>query len=157
VMLVVGAAATSAGAEDTLSPSASPELVQDYCAGFRNEAADMRMKLQMDELHVLQKEIETQAAELASKTAALSELVSAHEQLLATATKDIIKIYASVEPEAAAKQLQQIAPDEAAAILRKLQAKRSGEILSTMETKAATDILRSMVIQMDSKPQGGKS
>lgn len=138
-------------------PEAPPQsLAKDYCDAFARNAQQARNDRERAELKVMQADISAKLQELADKTAALQNWVDQRNAILNTATDSVIKIYTTMDPQAAATELSKLDPMLASAILRKLNPKKTSAILVEMDPKHAAGLVS--IMTADSKLlQGEKS
>lgn len=131
-------------------------LAKDYCDAFARNAQQARNARERAELNALQQDISGKLKELSDKTAALQSWVDQRNAILNTATDSVIKIYATMDPQAAATELAKLDPMLASAILRKLNPKKTSAILVEMDPKQAATLVS--IMTADSKLlQGEKS
>jgi flagellar motility protein MotE (MotC chaperone) len=142
--LYCGLALTGPGALASDSTAVEPghELANDYCRSIVDAAAEARVQRQKTELDAMRAEISEKLERAKVQTETLQEWVERRESMVAVATKELVKIYGSIEVEAAAKQLEKLDAKTSAAILTRLNAKRAGEILSVMEVAVAARLVK---------------
>lgn len=124
---------------------ASRSEIERFCGNIADAARDRRYAIQADELKKLQGEIDTRIAALERKRAEYEDWMKRREEFLRQAQEDVVKIYRTMKPDAAAERLAELKLDTAAAILMKLEPKRAGTILNEMETKRAAQLTAVMV------------
>ncbi len=127
--------------------SGTPEVdrpVDDFCSSFVDAAAEVRAANQKKQLDGIKSEIEVKLQELTAKTEALKVLIAERDAARAKVSDSLLKIYATVESEAAAAQLAKLDPNTAAELLIRLNPKKSGEILTIMEPGKAAKLVALM-------------
>lgn len=145
--------AAVARAEDAPAPGENvpetPVAKEDYCSSFVDAAAELRLTRQNAALANVRKEVDEKLLELGSKTEILKNLIDERKAMQSRVGDQLLKIYTSVEPEAAAQQLSKLQPGTAAELLTRLTPKRSGEILSLMDARIAASLVALMTLQMN--------
>ena len=111
--------------------------IQRFCSSIADAARDRRYALQAMELSNLQKEVDKRIELLEAKRVEYETWMTRREAFLAQAEGNVVKIYASMKPDAAAERLAELNAQLAAGILMKLDARRAGVILNEMDSKAA--------------------
>jgi flagellar motility protein MotE (MotC chaperone) len=119
-----------------LDTAASSEIER-FCTNIADPARDRRYALQARELEALQAEIDQRIRQLEEKRAEYQAWMEKREAFIALAEGNVVEIYASMRPDAAAERMEQLRGDLAAAILMKLDARKAGVILNEMESKSA--------------------
>ncbi len=109
-----------------------------YCANVAPAAAEARIAWETRRLTELEGQIKQRIAELEKKEAETREWVTKRENLMNSASDDVVAIYAKMEPEAAAAQLASMDDAMAAAILGKLGAHAASAVLNEMEAVKAS-------------------
>ena len=135
--LIATFGAGASAATETAAPPKAEDEVQRFCANIADAAKDRRYALQTMELEKLQADIDTRIAALEAKRAEYETWLNRREAFLAQAEDKVVKIYATMRPDAAAERLAELRVELAAGILMKLDAKKAGVILNEMERKAA--------------------
>lgn len=111
--------------------------IQRFCTNIADAARDRRYALQAKELEALQAEIDQRIRALEVKRAEYEAWLKKRDSFVALAEKNVVEIYASMRPDAAAERMEQLRGELAAAILMKLDARKAGIILNEMEAKSA--------------------
>lgn len=128
---------------DMVTPTGQPRaLDHDYCVNFSDAAAEARVARQAAELEALRAAVTAKIAELNERSADLKQWVERREALLKAADNDLVKIYARLEPEVAARQIVKLDVRVATALLRKLKPAEAGAILNAIEPKRAALLAR---------------
>ena len=131
IALVIAAASTAPSrAEDDSS------LAADYCANFSDKAKDARLVWQTENLKKLQADVTAKIVELEAKRAELQDWVDKRDRMLNAAGKELVAIYAKMDPDAAAIQLAQLDTITATSVLRQLSARSASAILNTIDRKS---------------------
>jgi flagellar motility protein MotE (MotC chaperone) len=118
--------------------------VQQYCSNIASFAADARIAWQMKRMAELEAQIKQRIGELEAKEAESKEWIDKRDALLKKADDGVVAIYAKMQPEAAAAQMNVMEDATAAALLTRLNPRISSAILNEMEAgKAAklTDLM----------------
>lgn len=119
-------------------PSEAPAgEIERFCTNIADAARDRRYAIQTRELEALQADIDQRIRQLEEKRAEYQAWLEKREAFVALAEGNVVEIYASMRPDAAAERMEQLRGELAAAILMKLEARQAGTILNEMETKSA--------------------
>lgn len=132
-----GPAATEAVPAALAEAAGSANEIQRFCASIADAARDRRYSLQARELEQLQKDVDKRIVMLEKKRAEYEAWMTRREKFLAHAQDNVVKIYATMKPDAAAERLAELDALLAAGILMKLDSRKAGVILNEMDTKAA--------------------
>jgi len=136
-VLALAAAIPASGQNFPLSGTESASEVEKFCTGIADAARDRRYTLQAMELKKLQEDVDKRIAALEAKRKEYQEWMERRETFLEKAQDNVVKIYASMKPDAAAERLAVLNVELAAGILMKLESRKAGVILNEMNTKAA--------------------
>lgn len=136
-MLALAAAIPASGQNFPLSGTESASEIEKFCTGIADAARDRRYTLQAMELKKLQEDVDERIAALEAKRKEYQEWMERREKFLDKAQDNVVKIYASMRPDAAAERLAVLNVELAAGILMKLEARKAGVILNEMNSKAA--------------------
>jgi flagellar motility protein MotE (MotC chaperone) len=136
LLAAVGPAATET-APPVVAAAETESEIQRFCSSIADAARDRRYALQRMEMETLQKEVDKRIALLEEKRAEYESWMKRRETFLAQAEGNVVEIYASMKPDAAAERLAMLDVELAAGILMKLDSRRAGVILNEMESKAA--------------------
>jgi flagellar motility protein MotE (MotC chaperone) len=115
-----------------------------YCANIAPVAVESRIAWETKRLKELEENIKEKMAALDAKEAEARDWVNKRQDLLSRAEDDIVAIYAKMQPEASAAQMNVMDDSSAVAILSKLNPRAASAILGEMEAgKAArlTDMI----------------
>jgi len=108
------------------------DLSRGYCANIAVAATDARIALQKMKLAEVEREITKRIATLEAKTAEYKAWVERRDEFLKRATNSLVKIYAQMEPDAAAQQLVSMDEETAASLLMKADPQNASAILNEM-------------------------
>ncbi len=136
-------------APEPAEPSAAaaaepPSIVEQYCTNIRDVAAEARLAWQMEELRALEKEVEQRIADLDARQADFEEWLRRREEFVARAKENLVAVYASMRPDAAAQQLAILEDEEAASVLANLVPRTAGAILNEMKPERAAQLALAM-------------
>lgn len=150
---------TSALASEAHAPAEKKEsgnsVAEDYCANIIDKAADARMAWQLAELQKLEKDVTDKLVLLENKQKELQEWISKREQMLKTAGRELVDIYAKMDPDAAAGQLAKLDTATATSILRQLSPRGASAILDVMEADRAAALVKAIAAATRDPAQGG--
>jgi len=116
------------------------DAVGRYCSNIAPTAIESRIAWQMKRLNELDALVKQRIAELDAKEAEARSWVNKREEMLNKANDDVVAIYAKMQPEAAASQLNAMDDASAAAILSKLNPRAASAILNEMEAGRAAKL-----------------
>ena len=119
-----------------------------YCVNIADSARETRYAIIDSKLDEKQSQIDEKLGQLAEKIAAIKEYVEIREQFRAAAEKQVVTIYESMRPDAAAGQLSELDTGLASAIIMKLDPKVSSKILTEMQPKQAAQIANYLTAAM---------
>jgi len=130
--------AAAAMAAPALSPveHVDPELAR-YCANVEPSAAEARMEYQSRRLAELEARVKTEIDELKKREDAAREWVSKRDEMMKSASEDIVQIYSKMAADAAAGQMATMDDQLAASILSKLKPQAASAILAEMDADKA--------------------
>ena len=114
--------------------------VERFCTNIADAARDRRYVLQTQQLEELKSEVDARIAALEEKRREFEGWLARREAFLAKAEENLVQIYSSMRPDAAAERLAEVRVDLAAAILMKLEPRTAGIILNEMNSKTAAAI-----------------
>lgn len=139
--------ATTSSAEDVFAAAmaTNQESATDYCTAFADKAAESKTVRQRKELLELKGKIEEQLLTLDEKTKSLEVWIEKRKSIRDAVSTNLVKIYANVEAEIAAQQIQKLDVSVASELLRRLSSKQSGEILSAMDVAFASVVVKEML------------
>lgn len=132
-------------------------LARDYCESFSSAAAELRVQHQAEALNSLKREITDSLDEVKARTEELKAMIARRDAMLELASEELLKIYAKMDAESAARQLEKIDKDTAASVLRRLKPQLAGDILSAMDVKRASMLVQIIANQNANIEAEGKS
>ncbi|MGD9913104.1 MAG: MotE family protein [Rhizobiaceae bacterium] len=142
--LLASAGASPAANEGSVSAAIAkpPEQseIEKFCGNIADAARDRRYAIQAAELKALQAEIDQRIKTLDAKRAEYEDWLKRREEFLSNAEDNVVKIYATMKPDAAAERLAELRKELAAGILMKLDTRKAGTILNEMDSKAAATL-----------------
>lgn len=145
---VDGAAQTSPNDEDVRA------VIENYCLAVKDTAAERRMAAQTAALTELEARIEGRIGILEREKAALEALIKRGEELRDLAEKELVDIYAGMDPEASALQMEKLDVRLASSVLRQLKPRQASLILNEMKPEIAAKMVR--VIASAARKKGEK-
>lgn len=102
------------------------------------------MALQAATLKDLQAKVTDGLNRLEQEKAALEALIKKREELRTLARKELVEIYAGMDPEAASLQMAQLDVRLASSVLRQLKPRQASAILNEMEPELAAKIAKAV-------------
>jgi flagellar motility protein MotE (MotC chaperone) len=120
--------------------------VQQFCTNIADAARDQRYLLQKQQIEELQAGVDQRIALLEKRRAEFEDWRKRRDEFLKQAELNLVDIYKTMKPDAAASKLSMVRPEIAAAVIMKLPPRQSSLILSEMtDEKAAvlTNIISS--------------
>jgi flagellar motility protein MotE (MotC chaperone) len=152
VTIMAGAgAAESAG----LNGQEEKEAVIQYCLNISDKAADARMARQAEILRTLEQKLEAKIAELETRRAEIQGWVEKQQQFQSAAQEGLVEIYATMDPEEAAKQMASLDTKLASSVLRQLKPRQASTILNEMKPEQAALLIKTIAAtaKREEKPQ----
>ncbi len=143
-MLLFAASVPAATESIPLSGTQTPSEIEKFCTGIADAARDRRYSLQAMELKKLKDDVDERIKRLEEKRKEYEEWMKRREAFLARAEDNVVKIYATMKPDAAAERLADLDTRLAAGILMKLDARKAGVIMNEMNSKAAATLTKIM-------------
>jgi flagellar motility protein MotE (MotC chaperone) len=138
--LLLAASVPAATETIPLSGTESASEIEKFCTGIADAARDRRYSLQAMELKKLKDDIDERIRRLEEKRREYEDWMKRRETFLAKAQEDVVKIYATMKPDAAAERLAELDARLAAGILMKLDSRKAGVIMNEMNSKAAATL-----------------
>jgi flagellar motility protein MotE (MotC chaperone) len=120
------------GGEDDIQ-----QVIERYCVAISDAAAERRMATQSAALKELEARLEEKITRLEQKRGELETLLKRREDLRNLARKELIEIYAGMEPEAASAQLEKLDVRLSSSVLRQLKPRQASAILNEMSPEFA--------------------
>lgn len=133
--LIVAAPAT-AQAQDVPAGGVASDIAR-YCSNIADKARDQRYMIQKKKLEDLQSGIDARMKDLDAKRAEYEDWLTRRNKFLEVAQEGLVDIYAKMDADAAASQLELINPNIAAAVIMKLQPNKASSILNEMKAAKA--------------------
>jgi flagellar motility protein MotE (MotC chaperone) len=118
------------------------QIIEKYCVAISDAAAERRMATQSAALKELQTKLEDRIARLEQKKGELETLLKRRDDLRNLAQRELIEIYAGMEPEAASLQLEKLDVRLASSVLRQLKPRQASAILNEMGPEFAARMAR---------------
>ncbi|HEV7252937.1 MAG TPA: MotE family protein [Mesorhizobium sp.] len=143
-LLLCAAAAQATGTGEPAgvapAPDAGQSEVERFCGNIADAARDRRHALQKAEIERLQGELDQRLLALEEKRAEYERWLKKRDDFMALAQENVVSIYRTMRPDAAAERLAELPVELAAGILMKLDARKAGVILNEMELKSAAAV-----------------
>ncbi len=112
-------------------------IVDTYCKGIVDQAAEARFNWQAKVLGDLQSELDERIAKLQEETAVIKKWLARREEFTRKAHESLVRIYSGMRPDAASSQLIAMDDETAAAIVIQLDPRIASAILNEMDPKRA--------------------
>lgn len=144
-LALLGAGHAAAEEATAPMPPAEQSEIERFCSNIADAARDRRYALQAQELETLQKDVDKRIKLLEEKRAEYEDWLKRREDFLSKAEDNVVDIYSTMKPDAAAERLAALDATLAAGILMKLDARKAGVILNEMEREAAAALTVIMV------------
>lgn len=154
VVLVVALNLTGSGVVASLeAPKSKIQLsrrkfeedYQKFCFNNDLAAADAKFAWQAKTIAEMEKKLKGVIARLEKKKSEYKKWVLRREQFIANVTDSLVKIYSTMEPEAAAAQIALVDFDTAVSIITKLKPRVASSILNEMEPETAGRLVKIIV------------
>lgn len=157
VALLVSGVLWAAPVQATGTGSGEPDLrkvVEDYCVSVSDLAAERRVARQATALKDLQAQVDDRLALLDQRTQELADLLHKRDELRNLAQKELVDIYAGMDSEAAAAQMEKLDMRLASSVLRQLKPRQASAILDVMKPDLAAQLVRLIAVAaQDEKPK----
>ncbi|KAA3502852.1 flagellar protein [Rhizobium rhizogenes] len=138
-LLLLLPAASAESQQNVVSELSTQDEIQKFCTNIADAARDQRYLMQKQELEKLQADVNERISVLEDRKAEYEDWLARREHFLAQAKANLVDVYKTMKPDAAAPQLEKMHVEIAAAIIMQLPPRQSGLILSEMDAqKAAT-------------------
>lgn len=121
-------------------------VIEEYCVAVSDEAGERRIAREKQSLNDLQLKIEKRLNELEKAKNELQEQLDRREALRNLARRELVEIYAGMDPAAAAAQMEKVDTRLASSILRQLKPRLASAILDEMQPKLAATLVRYIAI-----------
>lgn len=130
------------------------DLVREYCISSKEQIVEARLRRQKAIVGGMTEELKAKISELEKLVEESQARVSQLESFSAAISKQIVAVYAGMEPDAAAKQIAGLDPTTGAAIISKLDGQRASAIVSEMSPKDGARIISHLtqLARMSARP-----
>ncbi|XUY27192.1 MotE family protein [Agrobacterium sp. rho-8.1] len=118
----------------------SGQEIQQYCTNIVDQARDQRYLLQKQDLEKLQADVDNRIAVMEARKAEYEDWLKRRNEFMQRAEVNLVNVYKTMKPDAAAPQLEQVDAGLAAAIIMKLPPRQSSLILAEMDAKKAATV-----------------
>ncbi|MCA3554239.1 hypothetical protein [Aestuariivirga sp.] len=133
-------------------PSGSPDktelrkVIEEYCTAVTDLAAERRAARQAAALQELQAKVDARLTLLEDRARELADLIAKRDALRNLARKELVEIYAGMDPEAAAAQMEKLDMRLASSVLRQLKPRQASAILDVMKPELAAQMVRLIAV-----------
>jgi len=148
-LLIITGLPQFAAAQDAGSGDGDPDLrkiVETYCTTVSDLAAERRVALQTSALKELEARVQDRLDVLEQRTQELSDLIRKRNELRQLAKAELVDIYAGMDAEAAAAQMERLDPRLASSVLRQLKPRQASAILDVMKPEMAAMMMRLIAV-----------
>ncbi|VAV89076.1 hypothetical protein MNBD_ALPHA08-1562 [hydrothermal vent metagenome] len=131
-----------------MAKAVSPEFAEDfqkYCFNNSDAVNDAKFSWQAKRITDMEAELKTVIARLEVKQKEYKTWVTRREEFISKMTTSLVKIYSTMEPEAAAAQIAIVDYDTAVSILTKLKPRAASAILNEMDPLRASQLVKVIV------------
>lgn len=118
------------------------EAVINYCLNISDKAAETRAARRLAALTEMEDKIKSKISELELRRSELEKWVEQKKALQQAAEESLVEIYATMDPEEAAKQLTKLDPRLASSVLFRLKPRLASGILNEMKAEDAAGLVR---------------
>ncbi len=151
IALVIAAAcwqgaACAQTAGDGSADSDVKKVIETYCTSISDLAAERRAARQAAVLKDLQAKVDDRLNLLEQRSNALAELIRQRQELRNLAEKELVDIYAGMDAEAAAAQMEKLDMRLASSVLRQLKPRQASAILDVMKPEYAAQMVRLIAV-----------
>ena len=129
------------------------EDYQKYCFNNVDAVAEAKFAWQAKTISEMEAKLKTVITKLEVKQKEYQSWVTRRENFISKMTTSLVKIYSSMEPEAAAAQISIVDYDTAVSILTKLKPREASAILNEMDPKRASQLVRVIVGSIATEPE----
>ena len=140
---------SAASAQVAVDGSADPDVkkvIETYCTSISDLAAERRAARQAAALKDLQAKVDDRLNMLEQRSNALADLIRKREELRNLAEKELVDIYAGMDAEAAAAQMEKLDMRLASSVLRQLKPRQASAILNVMKPEFAAQMVRLIAV-----------
>jgi flagellar motility protein MotE (MotC chaperone) len=125
------------GQTTTITDQSTQDEIRRFCTNIADAARDQRYLLQKQELEKLQADVDSRIETLENRRDEYEDWLARRNHFLEQAKGNLVSIYKTMKPDAAAPQLQEMHAEIAAAIIMQLPPRQSGSILAEMDADKA--------------------
>lgn len=142
IAFLASCSASTAKSEDAVGDSHLDKVIEEYCSSVIDLAAERRAARQTAALADLESKVAERLDMLEQRTESLSDLIRQQKELRSLADKELVEIYAGVDAEAAAAQMERLDLRLASSVLRQLKPRQASTILNVMKPQLAAELVR---------------
>lgn len=121
----------------TITELSTQDEIRRFCTNIADAARDQRYLLQKQELETLQTQVNERITVLENRRDEYEDWLARRNHFLEQAKVNLVSIYRTMKPDAAAPQLEEMHVEIAAAIIMQLPSRQSGLILAEMDAQKA--------------------
>lgn len=118
------------------------KAIEDYCTPVSDLAAERRAARQSAALKELESKVEQRLTLLEQRKQELAEYIRKRDELRNAAERELVDIYAGMEAEAAAAQMEKLDLRLSSSVLRQLKPRQASAILDVMKPELAANMVR---------------
>lgn len=142
LLLAAGLSLPAAAQEKDDADPDLRKVIETYCTTVSDLAAERRVARQTSALKELEAKVQGRLDVLAQRTQELSDLVHKRDELRNLAKAELVDIYAGMDAEAAAAQMERLDLGLASSVLRQLKPRQASAILDVMKPEMAAQMIR---------------
>lgn len=146
ILALLALVLTETARSDTPPDPSVAKVIEEYCSSITDLAAEQRAARQASSLKELQAKVEERLDVLEEQTEALAGLIKRREALRNLADRELVDIYAGVDAEAAAAQMEKLDLRLASSVLRQLKPRQASAILNVMKPDLAANLVRLIAV-----------
>jgi flagellar motility protein MotE (MotC chaperone) len=140
VMLALLTVRTDAADAEVAAAASVSDEIKTFCTNIADPARDQRYLIQKQKLADLQADIDERIKVLEARRAEYEDWLTRRNEFLKRAEAGLVEIYAKMDSDSAAKQLQIVDANVAAALIMKLEPGKASEILNEMNPESAAKL-----------------
>jgi flagellar motility protein MotE (MotC chaperone) len=125
--------------------------IQQFCTNIADAARDQRYLIQKKQIEDLQAGVDQRIEALEKRRAEYQDWLKRRDDFLKQAELNLVDIYKTMKPDAAASKLALVRPEIAAAVIMKLPPRQSSLILSEMSDEKAAVLTNIIASAADPK------
>lgn len=122
------------------------KTIEEYCTSVSDLARERRAALQASALKELEAKVDDRLTLLEQKKQELDELIQKRTALRNLAEKELVDIYAGMDAEAAAAQMEKLDMRLASSVLRQLKPRQASAILDVMKPELAAGLVKLIAV-----------